>query len=92
MILSKFAFDCRQKADDPGWNIYVCREFDLKRPFTQIQIKIKPVSWRYKCYMDKLGLVHPKIKIRLSFTHPQVVANLYELPSSAEHKRRYFEE
>jgi len=27
-----------------------------------------------------------------SFTHPQVVANLYEFLSSAEHKGRYFEE
>jgi len=28
----------------------------------------------------------------LSFTHPQVVPNLYEFLSSAEHKRRYFKE
>jgi len=28
----------------------------------------------------------------LSFIHPQVVANLYEFLSSAEHKGRYFEE
>jgi len=27
----------------------------------------------------------------LSFTHPQVVPNLCEFLSSAEHKRRYFE-
>jgi len=27
-----------------------------------------------------------------SFTHPQVVSNLYEFLSSAVHKRRYFEE
>jgi len=27
-----------------------------------------------------------------SVTHPQVVANLYEFLSSAEHKERYFEE
>jgi len=27
-----------------------------------------------------------------SLTHPQVVPNLYEFISSAEHKRRYFEE
>jgi len=32
-------------------------------------------------------MVHPKIKI-LSFTHPQVFPNLYEIVSSAEHKRR----
>ncbi len=36
-------------------------------------------------------IVHPKIKI-LSFTHPQVVPNLYECLCSAEHKGRYSEE
>jgi len=38
------------------------------------------------------GILHPKIKILSSFTHPQVVANLYEFLYSAEHKGRYFEE
>jgi len=39
------------------------------------------------------GIVHLKIKkIMSSFTHPQLVPNLYELLSSVEHKRRYFEE
>ncbi len=37
------------------------------------------------------GIVHPKMKI-LSFTHPQVVPNLYEFLCSVEHKGRYFEE
>jgi len=32
------------------------------------------------------------MKILSSFTHPQIVANLYEFLSSAEHKGRYFEE
>jgi len=32
------------------------------------------------------------MKILSSFTHPQVVANLYDFLSSAEHKGRYFEE
>ncbi len=36
------------------------------------------------------GTVHPKILS--SFTHPQVVPNLYECVCSAEHKGRYFEE
>ncbi len=36
------------------------------------------------------GIVHPKIKIQ-SFTHPQVVPNLYECVCS-EHKGRYSEE
>ncbi len=38
------------------------------------------------------GTVHPKMKILSSFTHPQVVPNLYEFLCSAEHKGRYFEE
>jgi len=38
------------------------------------------------------GIVHPKIKILSSFTHPHVVPTLYEFLSSAEHKRRYFED
>ncbi len=38
------------------------------------------------------GIVHPKSKILLSFTHPQVVPNLYECVCSAEHKVRYSEE
>jgi len=32
------------------------------------------------------------MKILSSFTHSQVVANLYEILSSAEHQGRYFEE
>ncbi len=38
------------------------------------------------------GIVHPKIKILSSLTHPRVVTNLYEFICSAEHKGRYFEE
>ncbi len=38
------------------------------------------------------GIVHPKMKILSSFTHPQVVPNLYEFLCSAKHKGRYFEE
>ncbi len=37
-------------------------------------------------------IVHPKMKILSSFTHPQVVSNLYEFLCSAEHKGRYSEE
>ncbi len=36
------------------------------------------------------GIVHPKMKILLSFTLPQVVPNLYECVCSAEHKRKIF--
>ncbi len=38
------------------------------------------------------GIVHPKMKILSSCTHPQVVPNLYECLCSAEHKGRYSEE
>ncbi len=44
----------------------------------------------YNAYIK--GIVHPKMKIRSSFTHPQVVPNLYECICSAEHKGRYSEE
>jgi len=37
-------------------------------------------------------IVQQKLKILSSFTHLQVVPNLYEFLSSAEHKIRYFEE
>ncbi len=40
---------------------------------------------------QKLGTVHPKMKILSSFTHPQVDPNLYECVCS-EHKGRYSEE
>ncbi len=44
----------------------------------------------YQCILK--GIVHPKMKILSSFTHPQVVPNLYECLCSAEHKGRYSEE
>ncbi len=36
------------------------------------------------------GTVHPKMKILASFTHSQIILNLYEFLSSVEHKRSYF--
>jgi len=38
------------------------------------------VSWTLK------GIVHQKIQILSIFIHPQIVPNLYEFLSSAEHK------
>jgi len=38
-------------------------------------------------FLDALSLaikVHPKVKILSSFTHPQVVLNLYKVISSAD--------
>ncbi len=48
-------------------------------------------SWVFYSLWFK-GIVHPKMKILSSFTHPQVVPNLYECLCSAEHKGRYSEE
>jgi len=47
-----------------------------------------------KCVLDDLfvGIVLFKMKILSSFSHTQVVPNLYEFLSSAEHKGRYFVE
>ncbi len=41
---------------------------------------------------DLKGIVHPKMKILSSFTHPQEVPNLYECLCSTEHKGRHSEE
>jgi len=53
-------------------------------------------SLGYVTFMHKnifiKGIVHPKMKILSSFTHPQVVPNLYECLCSAENKGRYSEE
>jgi len=38
------------------------------------------------------GIVHPKMKILSSFTHPQVVPNPNEFLSSVKQKLRYLEE
>jgi len=34
------------------------------------------------------GIVHPKMKMLSSLTHPQVVTNLYKFLSSFEHKKK----
>ncbi len=47
---------------------------------------LQPVELKLK------GIVHTKMEILSSFTNPQVVPNLYEYLSSAEHKGRYSEE
>jgi len=39
-----------------------------------------------KPYICFEGILHPKMTILSSFTHPQVVSNLCEFLSSAEHK------
>ncbi len=37
------------------------------------------------------GIVHPKMNILASFTHPHVVPNLYKFLSYNEHEKIYFE-
>jgi len=37
-------------------------------------------------------ILHQKMKVLSSYTHPHVVSNLYEFLSSAEQKGRYLEE
>jgi len=47
----------------------------------------------WMCLEDHLkGSSTQKMKMLSSFNHPQVVANLFEFLSSAEHKGRYLEE
>ncbi len=65
--------------------------------FTLLQcLSSQSVSNALGCISQKhrklKGIVHPKMKILSSFTHPQVVPNLYECLCSAEHKGRYSEE
>ncbi len=47
---------------------------------------------RLRFFFYLKGIVHPKMKILSSFTHSQVVPNLYECLCSAEHRGRYSEE
>ncbi len=46
----------------------------------------------HQAFITFKGIVHPKMKMLSSFTHPHVISNLYEFLSYVEHKRRYFEE
>ncbi len=54
--------------------------------------KIGYVSHPRHVHLVFKGIVHLKMKILSSFTHPQVVPSLYECLCSAEHKGRYSEE
>jgi len=45
-----------------------------------------------RLFITLKGVVHPKMKILSSFTHPKVVPNLCVFICSAEHKGRYLEE
>ncbi len=61
------------------------------RPLENIITFIIPFNV-FKSLYGLKGIVHPKMKILSSFTHPQVIPNLYECLCSAEHKGRYSEE
>ncbi len=76
--------------DKVSFHINLTRKFVLKSCFFSLYwnhyIMLKT---EIECFK---GIVHPKMKILSSFTHPQVVPNLYEFQCSAEHKGRYSEE
>ncbi len=57
-----------------------------------LRIKIWEVTELNKICFQFKGIVHPKMKMLSSFTHPQVVPNLYKCLCSAEHKGVYSEE
>ncbi len=50
---------------------------------------IKPPSGNVQLMTTFKAIVHLKMLILWSFTHPHVVQNLYEFVSYVEHKRRY---
>ncbi len=70
-------------AEAPEVNMDVASSSESMSKTTQALSKHQPRGIK--------GTVHPKMKILSSFTHPQVVPNLYECVCS-EHKGRYFEE
>ncbi len=77
------------------FSIFYCNKYIKKYFFHVISAEYWTCSWNisyYQCWKPLKGIVHPKTTIILSFTHPQVVPNLFEFLSFAEHKRRYFEE
>ncbi len=47
---------------------------------------------KFKSLKQFKGMVQSNMKILSSFIHLQVVPNLYEFPSSVQHKGRYFKE
>ncbi len=65
---------------------------------TVLSLKINSMTIVHICFsvlaklneIDLKGIVHPKMKILSSFTHPQVVPNLYGCLWPAEHKRKIF--
>ncbi len=56
-------------------------------------LKMMDVNFFLELSRNKVKrIVHPNMNILSSFTHPQVVPNLYECLCSVEHKGRYSEE
>ncbi len=50
-----------------------------------INVSYGAINNLFSCYLFVKAIVHPKMKIISSFTHPQVFSNLYECLCSAEH-------
>ncbi len=76
------------KQKDTNDRLYSC--FVTKLRFIMYGKHI--LSLPHRQFAHVKGTVHPKMKILSSFTHPQVVPNLYECVCSAGHKGRYSEE
>ncbi len=71
--------------------VHFCKGCDVHVFFVEEVIEaVSSIAKRWPSKIKIKGIVHPKIII-LSFTHPQVVPNLYECLCS-EHKGRYSEE
>jgi len=56
------------------------------------QQRTDPKIAKHSTFNCLKGIVHPKMKILSSFSHPQVVPNLYVFICSDEHKGKYLEE
>ncbi len=77
--------------------LQVIKVLRLKFANSNLQLPPKNVYgikvWRLaRPLQDLKGIVHTKMKMMSSFTHPQVVPNLYACICSAEHRGRYSEE
>ncbi len=71
--------------------VHFCKGCDVHVFFVEEVIEaVSSIAKRWPSKIKIKGIVHPKMII-LSFTHPQVVPNLYECLCS-EHKGRYSEE
>jgi len=80
----------------PPWTQHILSTHTEQRWKDSSLCSFWAIAWLYKqttqCYLHQLWKEWAKIIILSSFTHLHVVSNMYDFLSSAEHKRRYFEE